>query len=65
MINQKDHPELYAAKLRRLDRAIAELIADHHKKLKRLRSDHSLERIHQQAKERNRILRSISKEPDK
>ena len=45
MINQKDHPELYAAKLRRLDRAINKLIAEY-----RLKAfDCSTEHVHQQA----------------
>ena len=46
MINQKDHPELYAAKLRRLDRTIKKLIAEY-----RLRKvDGSTDHLHQQAK---------------
>ena len=46
MINQKDHPELYAAKLRRLDRTINKLIAEY--RLKEF--DCSAEHLHQQAK---------------
>ena len=46
MINQKDHPELYAAKLRRLDRKINKLIAEY--RLKEF--DCSTEHVHQQAK---------------
>ena len=45
MINQKDHPELYAAKLRRLDRTINKLIAEYRLK----ESDCSAEHLHQQA----------------
>ena len=46
MINQKDHPELYAAKLRRLDRTINKLIAEYRPE----QFDCSTEHAHQQAK---------------
>ncbi len=46
MISQKDHPELYAAKLRRLDRTISKLVAEY--RLKEF--DCSIEHVHQQAK---------------
>ena len=34
MINKKDHPELYAAKLRRLDRTMKKLIAERRRNFK-------------------------------
>ena len=46
MINQKDHPELYAAKLRRLDRTINKLIAEYRPKEFGCSNEH----VHQQAK---------------
>ena len=46
MINQKDHPELYAAKLRRLDRTINKLIAEYRPKEVGCSNEHP----HQQAK---------------
>ena len=65
MINKKDHPELYAAKLRRLDRTLENLIAEHHQKLRNRQLDEIAEHIRQQtkAKKESRI-RLIPDETD-
>ena len=65
MINEKDHPELYAAKLRRLDRALEKLIAEHHQNLRNRQLDEIAEHIRQQreAKKESR-LRLIPDETD-
>ena len=65
MINIKDHPELYAAKLRRLDRALEKLIAEHHQNLRNRQLDEIAEHIRQQreAKKESR-LRLIPDETD-
>ena len=57
MINIKDHPELYAAKLRRLDRALEKLIAEHHQNLRNRQLDEIAEHIRQQreAKKESRL----------
>ena len=65
MINKKDHPELYAAKLRRLDRALEKLIAEHHQNLRNRHLDEIAELIRQQAKAKNESrLRLIPDETD-
>ena len=65
MINKKDHPELYAAKLRRLDRAMKKLIAEHHQNRRNRQLDEIAEHIRQQnkAKKESR-LRLILDETD-
>ena len=65
MINKKDHPELYAAKLRRLDRAMKKLIAEHHQNRRNRQLDEIAEHIRQQnkAKKESR-LRVILDETD-
>ena len=65
MINEKDHPELYAAKLRRLDRALEKLIAEHHQNLRNRQLDEIAEHIRQQAKAKKESrLRLIPDETD-
>ena len=65
MINEIDHPELYAAKLRRLDRALEKLIAEHHQNLRNRQLDEIAEYIRQQ-REANKEsrLRLIPDETD-
>ena len=65
MINKKDHPELYAAKLRQLDRTLEKLIAEHHQNLRNRQLDEIAEHIRQQreAKKESR-LRLIPDETD-
>ena len=65
MINEKDHPELYAAKLRRVDRWLEKLIAEHHQNLRNRQLDEIAEHIRQQreAKKESR-LRLIPDETD-
>ena len=65
MINEKDHPELYAAKLRRLDRALEKLIAEHHQNLRNRQLDEIAEHIRQQTKaNKESRLRLIPDETD-
>ena len=65
MINKKDHPELYAAKLRRLDRALEKLIAEHHQNLRNRQLDEIAEHIRQQTKAKNESRpRLVSDETD-
>ena len=65
MINEKDHPELYAAKLRRLDRALEKLIAEHHQNLRNRQLDEIAEHIRQQTKAKKESrLRLIPDETD-
>ena len=65
MINKKDHPELYAAKLRRLDRTMKKLIAEHHQNRRNRQSDEIAEHIRQQTKaEKESRLRLIPDEID-
>ena len=51
MINEKDHPELYAAKLRRFDRWLENHIAEHRQHLQELRLQQQAELLDQQADE--------------
>ena len=65
MINIKDHPELYAAKLRRLDRALEKLIAEHHQNLRNRQLDEIAEHIRQQTKAKKESRpRLVSDETD-
>ena len=65
MINKKDHPELYAAKLRRLDRAMKKLIAEHHQNRRNRQLDEIAEHIRQQTKAKKESrLRLIPEETD-
>jgi adenosyl cobinamide kinase/adenosyl cobinamide phosphate guanylyltransferase len=65
MINKKDHPELYAAKLRRLDRTMKKLIAEHHQNRRNRQLDEIAEHIRQQTKaEKESRLRLIPDEID-
>ena len=65
MINKKDHPELYAAKLRRLDRTMKKLIAEHHQNRRNRQLDQIAEHIRQQTEANKEFrLRLIPDETD-
>ena len=57
-INEKDHPELYAAKLRRLKRRVAEIVAES-------REDHRLLTLkqEQEALQRQQALELLQNRP--
>ena len=65
MINKKDHPELYAAKLRRFDRALEKLIAEHHQNLRNRQLDEIAKHIRRQTEAtKESRLRLIQDEAD-